>query len=168
LFWVKKAGKLFFLFRGQFESNFFSPLLLCFLCVFLQQVVYGFIHIGKLAVVFAFEFFEFRSQVFVRERVLSHKNKCTHDAMFTCTAFLLFKTLESIATPCSVNAKGAYLLPPLFEVAICVLKDEPMFEVLKLNLKVSHSSLESSNIKSSEKLPRLRLTDSFSRLVSVP
>ena len=35
--------------------------------------------------------------------------------------YALFRTLESIATPCSVNAIGWYHVPPLFEVAICNL-----------------------------------------------
>ena len=38
--------------------------------------------------------------------------------------------------PCSVNANGRYLIPPL------------LFEVLKLHLKVSHSVLDTSNMKS--------------------
>ncbi len=42
--------------------------------------------------------------------------------MFTSIACLPFNTLDNINTPCSVNTYGAYLRPPLFEVAICDLK----------------------------------------------
>ncbi len=45
--------------------------------------------------------------------------------MFTWIALLLFRTLESIATPCSVNAIGGYLSPilsPLLEVTNCDLQ----------------------------------------------
>ena len=43
-------------------------------------------------------------------------------SIFTRIARGLFSTLESIATPCSVNAKGEYLRPPQLEVTICDLK----------------------------------------------
>jgi hypothetical protein len=45
-------------------------------------------------------------------------------AMLTCTARSLFKTLDSIATPCSVKTKGIVRLPPrpLFDIAICDIK----------------------------------------------
>jgi hypothetical protein len=66
--------------------------------------------------------------------------------MFMCIAFLLFKTLESIATPCSVNAKGAYRGPP-------------QLEVLNLHLKVCHSASLNSNIKS-EGFGSLKLRES--------
>lgn len=75
--------------------------------------------------------------------------------IFTWIALSLFNTLDNISTPCSVNARGEYLLPPLsfFEVAICDLKN-------------SHSSSDSWNIKSSGNLSIFRFTCSFSRLVS--
>lgn len=38
-------------------------------------------------------------------------------------ALWLFNTLESINTPCSVKTLGNYVLPPLFEVTNCDLKD---------------------------------------------
>ena len=46
---------------------------------------------------------------------------------FTCTAWPLFSTEESMATPCSVKARGILRLPPQFadgelEVTICDLK----------------------------------------------
>jgi len=55
--------------------------------------------------------------------------------MFNLMAFELCNTLESIATPCSVNAIGAYLAPPHFEVP-------------DWHLKISISSLLISNMKS--------------------
>ncbi len=43
--------------------------------------------------------------------------------IFTWMALLLFKMLESIATPCSVNAQGKYFeCCPLFKVTNCDLK----------------------------------------------
>ena len=66
--------------------------------------------------------------------------------MFTSIAFSLFNTLESIAIPCSVKAKGIYRKPPLFEVTIC-------------DLKLLNSISVNSNIKSSGNLFTLRLTD---------
>jgi hypothetical protein len=35
---------------------------------------------------------------------------------------LLRKTLASIVTPCSVNAKGSFLCPPQLDVTICEIK----------------------------------------------
>ena len=58
--------------------------------------------------------------------------------IFMLIALSLFKTLESIETPCSVKANGRYLVPPL------------CFEVLKLHLKASHSMVDNGNIKSEE------------------
>src|SRR3972149_5343025 len=44
-------------------------------------------------------------------------------AIFTWIARSLFRTLDSIAIPCSVKTKGRYRRPPHdFEVAICDLK----------------------------------------------
>jgi hypothetical protein len=46
-------------------------------------------------------------------------------SMFTAIALALFKTLDSIATPCSVNARVAFLRPPRlgsFEVTDCDFK----------------------------------------------
>jgi len=59
--------------------------------------------------------------------------------MFTFIACLLLKTLESIATPCSVKTIGRYLTPPQLEVTNC-------------DLKLANSSLVNSNIKSSGNL----------------
>ena len=76
--------------------------------------------------------------------------------MFISMADSLFSTDESIATPCSVKAKGIYRVPPLlFEDAIC-------------DLKLSNSSFVNSNMKSLGKRLRFLLTASFSRLVSLP
>lgn len=76
--------------------------------------------------------------------------------IFTSIAVSDFNTLLSIATPFSVKAKGIYFIfcpRPAFKVAICDLE---------------HSSLESSNMKSSGNLLILRLTCSFRRFVSTP
>src|ERR1051326_8159451 len=66
-------------------------------------------------------------------------------------------SLESIATPCSVNARGGYRRPPCakLEVAIC-------------DLKFSASSLVSRNMKSSGKRFLFRETCSLRRLVGTP
>ncbi len=51
-------------------------------------------------------------------------------------ALELFKTLDNIATPCSVNAMGIY-----FECS-------PLFKVTNCDLKASFSVFVSENIKS--------------------
>ena len=61
-------------------------------------------------------------------------------ATFTSAACLLRSTDESMATPCSVKTRGAYRRPP-----------RPVFEVPIWNLKASHSSVVSWNMKSSGK-----------------
>ena len=76
-------------------------------------------------------------------------------AILTSTARLLLRTLESIATPCSVKARGEYRRPPQLEVP-------------KWNLKFSNSSTSNLNIKSSGKRFILRLTARFSAFVSTP
>ena len=76
--------------------------------------------------------------------------------MLTWMARLLFRTLDSMATPCSVNAKDKYLeCWPLFKVTNCDLKD-------------SCSSWLSRNIKSDGNLETFRLTACFRTLVSTP
>ena len=42
--------------------------------------------------------------------------------MLTFIAVSLFRTLESIATPCSVNANGNFLRPPYLDVTDCDFK----------------------------------------------
>ena len=77
-------------------------------------------------------------------------------SIFTFTACGLRRTLDSIATPCSVKARGKYLeCSPLFKVPIWYLKD-------------SYSSFVSSNMKSDGKRPRLRWTAWFNAFVSTP
>jgi len=45
-------------------------------------------------------------------------------------ALSLFKTLDNIATPCSVKAYGRYLIfSPLFKVANCDLEDSASSQV---------------------------------------
>src|SRR5438094_5944544 len=52
------------------------------------------------------------------------RTKARMISTLTAIARGLFRTPESIATPCSVKAYGAYRLPPRpFEITICDLKD---------------------------------------------
>src|ERR1051326_215556 len=76
-------------------------------------------------------------------------------------------SLESIATPYSVNARGGYRRPPCakLEVAICDLKLN--LEIANCDLKFSASSLVSRNMKSSGKRFLFRETCSL-RLVGTP
>jgi len=60
---------------------------------------------GKLSL----HFFQLEEDVFVREQEFPHPGKNSYDLIpiaigITRMAVSLFKTLESIATPCSVNA----------------------------------------------------------------
>ena len=69
--------------------------------------------------------------------------------MFTSMATSLFKTQDSIATPCSVNAFGSFLLPPHFlDVAFC-------------DFKFSYSLAVRVNIKSLGKRLKFLFTCSF-------
>jgi hypothetical protein len=76
-------------------------------------------------------------------------------SMFTNVARLLLRTLESMATPCSVNAYGRVLRPPQIDVTIC-------------DFKLANSSLVSWNMKSSGNLSTLRFTACTNALVSTP
>jgi len=69
-------------------------------------------------------------------------------SMLTRTARELRRTLESIATPCSVKAWGGYLR--------CAPR--PVFKVTSCDLKAEASSLESSNMKSGGNRSRFRRT----------
>ncbi len=71
----------------------------------------------------------------------------------TSIAILLFKTLDNIATTCSVKAKGIYLVPPQLEVPNWLLKFSNSLDV-------------SSNIKSLGNLSILRFTCLFNYFVS--
>ena len=73
--------------------------------------------------------------------------------MFICIAFLLFKTLDSIAIPCSVKAKGLCLWPPQLVVTKCDVKFCISFSL-------------SSNIKSIGNLSIFRRTACFKTRVS--
>lgn len=42
--------------------------------------------------------------------------------IFTLIALLLCKTLDNIATPCSVNTNGSLLVPPRFDITNCDIK----------------------------------------------
>jgi len=69
-------------------------------------------------------------------------------SIFTFTARLLRSTLESMATPCSVNTRGAFLVPPQLDVP-------------NWNIKLSNSSPVRWNIKSLGKRTRFLLTARF-------
>src|SRR5438876_9862361 len=58
----------------------------------------------KLGVVFVFERGKLASKFRIREEHLAQAHKCAHDGDVACTARELRRTLESIATPCSVKA----------------------------------------------------------------
>ena len=58
----------------------------------------------ELGVVFVFQRGELAGKFRVREKHLAQTHKGAHDGMLTCTARELRRTLESIATPCSVKA----------------------------------------------------------------
>jgi len=75
--------------------------------------------------------------------------------MLILIAFLLFNTLDSINTPCSVKTIGVYLNPIRSEL-----------EVAMCDLQFVNSSFVSSNINSSGNLNNLRLTASFNLLAS--
>ena len=70
-------------------------------------------------------------------------------------AFLLFKTLDNMATLCSVNTIGKYLVASQLEVTICDLKFENSISV-------------NSNIKSDGKRSRFHFTCCFKTFVSTP
>jgi hypothetical protein len=90
--------------------------------------------------------------------------KRPHDFNINCTARGLRSTLESIATPCSVKARGRYRLPPQLEVTNCDLK----LEAPHWSLKFSNSSGVSWNMKSSGNLSMLRLTAWLKTFVGTP
>jgi len=74
-------------------------------------------------------------------------------AMLIVMARSEFKTDDSIATPCSVNANGKYFKCwPLFKVTICDLKESASLSV-------------SSNRKSTGNLTRFLLTACFKTFV---
>ena len=73
-------------------------------------------------------------------------------SMLTITARLLFRTVDNIATPCSVKTLGSLRVPPQLDVP-------------KWNFKFENSSLVSWNIKSEGKRSLFRVTALFSALV---
>ena len=77
----------------------------------------------------------------------SKRDECAHDLDVDAIASALRRTLDNIATPCSVKAYGAFRRPPrpTFAVTICDLKDLVSCAV-------------SRNMKSDGKRSRLRLT----------
>ena len=73
---------------------------------------------------------------------------------------LLLELIEPLGefAPCSVKAWGRYLR----------CWPRPVFKVANCDLRESHSSLESSNMKSAGKRSELRRTCSLKRLVVTP
>src|SRR5439155_27152726 len=58
----------------------------------------------KLRIVFLFQCGEFAGKIGIERSISRRRTNVRMIAMFTCTARSLRKTLESIATPCSVKA----------------------------------------------------------------
>lgn len=85
------------------------------------------------------------------------RTKARMISTLTATARLLRSTLDNIATPCSVNAIGAYRRP-------C----RSALEVTNRDLQVSNSDPFRTNIKSSGNRSGLRRTACLRTLVSTP
>src|SRR5438270_4698354 len=111
----------------------------------------------ELGVIFVFEVSEFTREIGIGEKHLAQANKRAHDyapassssmcpavglpqcgmiAMFTWTARELRRTLESMATPCSVKTMG--VAPPNF----------PRVGITVCDTRLLISAAESANIKS--------------------
>jgi len=76
--------------------------------------------------------------------------------------------LAAITAPCSVNAKGRYLMfRPRFKVAKCDLEAAPV-EASVYDSNASTSSQDGWNMKSGGNRPVFRFTCSFSRRVLTP
>ena len=98
---------------------FFSPIFLRFGCNFGVMSSSIESNLSKMILKSIVEFcsnFPIRSciEVSIARKLLSFVNVLII-AMFTWIALLLFNTLESMATPFSVNTLGEYLAPPYFE-----------------------------------------------------
>src|SRR5437588_11133640 len=123
---------------------------------------------------FSSYFFSKLSILLARSALLSIRRRSWTNvrmiAMFTCTARELRRTLESIATPCSVKAKGRYLtFWPRFKVTFCDLERLLRWEVVTIrDLILSCSAFVSWNMKSDGNLCELRLTAWFNDLVVTP
>ena len=78
-----------------------------------------------------FERGELASQFLVVARTSRSRTNALMISMLVAMARELLNTDESIETPCSVKAYGAYLRPPrpMFEITICDLKDSPLLGV---------------------------------------
>jgi hypothetical protein len=97
---------------------------------------------------------DFQCKVLIRFHQSAQGYKGAHDSNVGFNGTRLLRMPLSMATPCSVKAKGGYLEcfpPPFFKDAICDLNE-------------LHSSGVSSNIKSSGKRAMFHLTASFKRL----
>lgn len=87
----------------------------------------------------------------------SHCTKARMIMMFTATARALRSTLDNIATPSSLKARGLERRPPF-----------PRFEIANCDIKASASSALSRNAKSSGNRRKFLLTASFRRPVVTP
>jgi hypothetical protein len=119
-----------------------------------HELPYGVKHNFELRVAF---FLRLRASWAFDASIWRSRTKARMISIFTWIARSLLRTVDNMATRCSVKAYGVYRLPPrpLFEVAIC-------------DLKRATSSEVNWNMKSSGKRDRLRLTCSFIRLVVTP
>ena len=137
----------FFLFDvPYFHFWFFLPI---------EQLLYGFEHDLEICVVFFFHCLDFALEVFVCSQHIAEPCEGSHDLDVDLNGWSLLRTLDNIATPCSVKAIGIYRRPPQLEVTIC-------------DLKFSNSFLLSSNIKSVGKRPIFRRTACFKTFVCTP
>jgi len=73
-------------------------------------------------------------------RSVAKLDKCPHDGNVDLDARPLRSTLESIATPCSVKAKGKARAPPQLEITICDFKFWKL-EMIELNMKIIRKPL---------------------------
>jgi hypothetical protein len=83
------------------------------------------------------------------------RTKARITAKLACTARLLRRTPEGIATPCSVNALGNFRVPPQLDVP-------------NWDFKLLNSDLVSCIMKSSGNRSRFLLTVLFKSLVATP
>jgi hypothetical protein len=74
----------------------------------------------ELGVIFGLECGEFPGEVALVRSISRKRTNARMMAMFTCTARGLRRTLESMATPCSVKAYGRYARPRCFGELITV------------------------------------------------
>src|SRR5208282_3612014 len=117
----------------------------------LQHLLDGCEYRLKSGVVFALHFLDFSPQLLVCGQHTSQLHKRAHDRDVHLHGAVTPKTLESMATPCSVNAYGRALrAPPQLEVTICDFK---LFS-------------SSESMQRTRKLPRFGCTPALSPIAS--